>query len=361
MPPNSNPLISGPPPAERGRSGCPERGRRVRSAPRCRRRPAARRFSSEPPQANGGSHRPGGNDHDPAHPTSARTWRCSLLASCWRPPRRSRAAVPRGGRRPLRPAAPARTTRRWRSSRATARTGTRLSPIRSTTRATAAGTSPSRPGSAPASTQRACQHLFPSSNASPPVPQAQFQQLVRLGRVPQAARRAQLAGPRPGRLVPAAAVDQPEGRREPGRRDRLPAVPAEQRAHRCPRRLLTPRRARTWRTRGRPAPPRYADPPPASAGGRRDRRRARRGGGLRGPRAVDGRHAPAGRRRPSPWRPPSSCAPTCPLASWCQAPSATRVPSPSPASRAAGSSPGCPPPGKPCAAGSRCSPSTASR
>ncbi len=36
------------------------------------------------------------------------------------------------------------------------------------------------PGSAPASTQAACQHLFPSDNASPPVPQAQFQQLVRL-------------------------------------------------------------------------------------------------------------------------------------------------------------------------------------
>lgn len=36
------------------------------------------------------------------------------------------------------------------------------------------------PGAAPASTQRACQHLFPSGNASPPVPQAQFQQLVRL-------------------------------------------------------------------------------------------------------------------------------------------------------------------------------------
>ncbi len=35
------------------------------------------------------------------------------------------------------------------------------------------------PGSAPAGTQQACQHLFPSSNASPPVPQAQFQQLVR--------------------------------------------------------------------------------------------------------------------------------------------------------------------------------------
>ena len=35
------------------------------------------------------------------------------------------------------------------------------------------------PGSAPASTRQACQHLFPSSNASPPVPQAQFQQLVR--------------------------------------------------------------------------------------------------------------------------------------------------------------------------------------
>ncbi len=35
------------------------------------------------------------------------------------------------------------------------------------------------PGSAPLSTQQACQHLFPSSNASPPVPQAQFQQLVR--------------------------------------------------------------------------------------------------------------------------------------------------------------------------------------
>jgi len=36
------------------------------------------------------------------------------------------------------------------------------------------------PGSAPAATQQACQHLFPSSNASPPVPQAQFQKLVRL-------------------------------------------------------------------------------------------------------------------------------------------------------------------------------------
>jgi hypothetical protein len=36
------------------------------------------------------------------------------------------------------------------------------------------------PGSAPVSTQRACQHLFPTANASPPVPQAQFQQLVRL-------------------------------------------------------------------------------------------------------------------------------------------------------------------------------------
>ena len=30
------------------------------------------------------------------------------------------------------------------------------------------------------STQQACQHLFPSGNASPPVPQAQFRQLVRL-------------------------------------------------------------------------------------------------------------------------------------------------------------------------------------
>lgn len=36
------------------------------------------------------------------------------------------------------------------------------------------------PGTAPLSTQRACQHLFPAANASPPVPQAQFQQLVRL-------------------------------------------------------------------------------------------------------------------------------------------------------------------------------------
>ena len=36
------------------------------------------------------------------------------------------------------------------------------------------------PGSAPASTQQACQHLFPTNNASPPVPQARFQQLVRL-------------------------------------------------------------------------------------------------------------------------------------------------------------------------------------
>jgi hypothetical protein len=36
------------------------------------------------------------------------------------------------------------------------------------------------PGTAPLSTQQACQHLFPAANASPPVPQAQFQQLVRL-------------------------------------------------------------------------------------------------------------------------------------------------------------------------------------
>jgi hypothetical protein len=35
------------------------------------------------------------------------------------------------------------------------------------------------PGSAPLSTQQACQHLFPQANASPPVPQAQFQQLVK--------------------------------------------------------------------------------------------------------------------------------------------------------------------------------------
>jgi hypothetical protein len=36
------------------------------------------------------------------------------------------------------------------------------------------------PGTAPASTRQACQHLFPTANASPAVPQAQFQQLVRL-------------------------------------------------------------------------------------------------------------------------------------------------------------------------------------
>jgi hypothetical protein len=36
------------------------------------------------------------------------------------------------------------------------------------------------PGSAPQSTQQACQHLFPTVNPSPPVPQAQFRQLVRL-------------------------------------------------------------------------------------------------------------------------------------------------------------------------------------
>lgn len=35
------------------------------------------------------------------------------------------------------------------------------------------------PGSAPLSTQQACRHLFPQASASPPVPQAQFQQLVR--------------------------------------------------------------------------------------------------------------------------------------------------------------------------------------
>ena len=36
------------------------------------------------------------------------------------------------------------------------------------------------PGTAPYSTRQACQHLFPTDNASPPVPQAQFQALVRL-------------------------------------------------------------------------------------------------------------------------------------------------------------------------------------
>lgn len=36
------------------------------------------------------------------------------------------------------------------------------------------------PGSAPMSTYQACRHLFPSVNPSPPVPLAQFQQLVRL-------------------------------------------------------------------------------------------------------------------------------------------------------------------------------------
>jgi hypothetical protein len=36
------------------------------------------------------------------------------------------------------------------------------------------------PGSAPLATQQACRHLFPAANASPPVPQAQFQALVRL-------------------------------------------------------------------------------------------------------------------------------------------------------------------------------------
>jgi hypothetical protein len=36
------------------------------------------------------------------------------------------------------------------------------------------------PNSAPVGTRQACQHLFPSGNPSPPVPQAQFQQLVRL-------------------------------------------------------------------------------------------------------------------------------------------------------------------------------------
>jgi hypothetical protein len=36
------------------------------------------------------------------------------------------------------------------------------------------------PGNAPLATQQACRHLFPAANASPPVPQAQFQKLVRL-------------------------------------------------------------------------------------------------------------------------------------------------------------------------------------
>jgi hypothetical protein len=36
------------------------------------------------------------------------------------------------------------------------------------------------PGTAPQATQRACQSLFPVGNPSPPVPQAQFQALVRL-------------------------------------------------------------------------------------------------------------------------------------------------------------------------------------
>lgn len=36
------------------------------------------------------------------------------------------------------------------------------------------------PNQAPASTRQACQRLMPNTTASPPVPQAQFQQLVRL-------------------------------------------------------------------------------------------------------------------------------------------------------------------------------------
>jgi hypothetical protein len=36
------------------------------------------------------------------------------------------------------------------------------------------------PGSAPITTQQACQHLFPQASASPPIPQAQFQKLVQL-------------------------------------------------------------------------------------------------------------------------------------------------------------------------------------
>ena len=35
------------------------------------------------------------------------------------------------------------------------------------------------PGSAPQGTQQACQHLFPATDPSPPVPQAQFQKLLR--------------------------------------------------------------------------------------------------------------------------------------------------------------------------------------
>ena len=35
------------------------------------------------------------------------------------------------------------------------------------------------PGSAPLSTQQACQRLFPQASASPPIPQAKFQQLVK--------------------------------------------------------------------------------------------------------------------------------------------------------------------------------------
>jgi len=36
------------------------------------------------------------------------------------------------------------------------------------------------PGSAPLATQQACQHLFPVATPSPPIPQAQFQALVKL-------------------------------------------------------------------------------------------------------------------------------------------------------------------------------------
>lgn len=36
------------------------------------------------------------------------------------------------------------------------------------------------PGTAPEGTQQACQHLFPTDNASPPVSQSRFQALVRL-------------------------------------------------------------------------------------------------------------------------------------------------------------------------------------
>ena len=90
------------------------------------------------------------------------------------------------------------------------------------------------PGSAPASTQQACQHLFPSSSASPPVPQAQFQQLVRLAQCIRQHGVPSWPDPDPDGSFPLPSSINPKDAANRAAGVACQQVPAEQRAHRCP-------------------------------------------------------------------------------------------------------------------------------